>query len=462
MMRMLLILITLSVLGCKVEIPIARPHPQAPAILHPIERVAYSNDWRFETQRAAGPGEWVFVVLRLPPDSCVPITPSNADIRLLQMMPMEIDTSSGEGGRTGTFYEILPPRNEVTCSASRYVLAEWRVSKSETVTFIVGQTMLSVGVKMLPFGGQRKPFFVGMGNANLIKGHCPTAYCKKEGLLGRLYANLLVEHGLQPMQNWVRVPPIRNGVLNLDADSESGTSFRQLVQAYAISGFIGFPRARRYDDRVDYLQALEATVQAEGLVGRAWIYAVDEPQNQKALLKELALYRIFAPSLKIMVTTDRHPDLDPFIDFYAPVYNRLLADNAPDFEDYQGKALWSYLSCMGSCGPNRAEKPDVEKIPGPDTGLPDLLIDRPASRLFRFFREGAENGLNAALYYEAVEGYRLIPKGVDVTLDPWNFGGNGDGLLVFPGTTGRYGLAQDAAIASFRLKLLRHARQTYW
>lgn len=461
-MRKFLILLSIALLACEDTPLIERPMPQEPAVLHPVERIAYSDDWRFHTMRKARSGEWVFVILRLPEATCTPIKAPPATVHLLQMMPMDLPIPSSEGGKTGIFYEVLPPRNAETCKASRYVLAEWRVEASSVVQFEIAGRELSVDVQMLPFDGPSRPFFVGIGNANLIKGHCPQAYCRKESSLGRLYSNLLVEHGIQPMQNWVRVPPLRNGLLDLDAGADKGVSFRQLVQAYAISGFVGFPRARRYADRRAYLEALERTVQREGLVGRAWIYAVDEPHDMDALRDELALYRLFAPSVQIMVTTERRADLDPFIDLYAPVYNNLLSDTAPDIADYEGKGVWSYLSCMGSCGPNRAGALAVEKIPGPDTGLPDLLIDRPAARLFQFFKRGAETGLNAGFYYEASEGYRLIPKGIDITLDPWNFGGNGDGLLVFPGIPGQYGLTEHTALASFRLKLIRYARQKYW
>lgn len=463
MMRGFSVMVAALLLGCVLEMPIKRPSKEAAAVLHPIERVAYSEDWRHDTTRSAQPGEWSFVVLRMPEnETCATISASKTDVRFLQMLPMRLDTPSGEGGRTGTFYEVLPPRNAATCDASRYVLAEWRVEGTETLTFKIGSETLNVVSEMLPFSGPHRPFFVGMGNANLLKGHCPNAYCPKEAELGQVYAQLFMEHGIQPMQNWVQVPPIRNGFLDLDAGNDQGISFRQVVMDAAISGFIGFPRMRRYQDRVAYLRALERTVYREGLDGRAWVYAVDEPHDMDALIEELKLYRTYAPSLRILVTTDRRPELDPYVDVYAPVFNRLVSDSAPDFEDYTGKAVWSYMSCMGSCGPHRASKPDAEKVAGPDTGLPDLLIDRPASRLFEFFKTGAENGLAAGLHYEVVESYRMIPDGVDPTVDPWNFGGNGDGILVFPGTPGRYGLTQDAAIPSFRLKLLRYALQHYW
>lgn len=439
-----------------------RPPADSPALLHPIERIAYSNDWRRRTHRMARLGEWVFVIIRMPKNGCVDIRSNLDGIAFRQMLPITIEVPSGDGGKTGSFHEIITPRNAETCQRSRYVLAEWRLSEERRVEFSIDGSELRVDLAVEATSRTGHPFFVGMGNANLIRGHCPIAYCPREGELGRAYAELFMAHGMQPMQNWAALPPIRDGLLDLDDGRGSGRSFRQLVMASAISGFVGFPRARRYPDQVAYLAALERTVRREGLVGRAWVYAADEPGDLVALADELKLYRRHAPSIHVMVTTDRRPELDSLIDVYAPVFNRLLGDGGPDPEAYTGKMLWTYASCMGSCGPNRAAHPTTNKVPGPDTGLPDFLIDRPAKRMFAFFEAAVAHGIGAGLYYEATEGYRLIPMGIDIMTDTWNFGGNGDGLLVFPGSPGRYGLERDQPLASFRMKLIRHALQTYW
>jgi hypothetical protein len=437
--------------------------PEAAAVLHPIERIAFSDDWRTPTSRTGRAGDVAFVILRTPPNSCVPIRSRGAAVTLSQLYPIQIDTPSSEGGRTGPFYEIILPRTAATCTTSRYVLAEWTIAQDSTVQFDVGEARLIVHSQLdlrprHPF----KPFLVGQSNANLIRGHCPGQYCRKEAGLGASYAALLRAHGLSAIQNWAAVPPIRKGLLDLDHRSDAGLSFRQMVMARAPDGLVGLPRARRYADKTAYLRALEATIQSEGLQGQAWVYAVDEPADLDALKQELTAYRLLAPSVKIMVTTNRTAELDPLVDIYAPVLNHLVSSRYPNGEAYNDKTLWTYVSCQGSCGPNRAARPDAPKQPGPDTELPDLLIDRPAQRLFDWFDLAKAHGVSGLLYYEATEGYGLAQSGIDLLSDAWNFGGNGDGLLVFPGKPGQFGLDHHTPLPSFRLKLLRHAIQTRW
>ncbi len=66
------------------------------------------------------------------------------------------------------------------------------------------------------------------------------------------------------------------------------------------------------------------------------------------------------------------------------------------------------------------------------------------------------------MYYHAVEGHALYRKGIDVLTDPWNFGGNGDGVLTYPGRPGEYGLSAHTALPSFRLKLIGQAIERHW
>ncbi len=428
-----------------------------PKLLHPVERIAYTTDWRTETARRVSPGDATFVIVRAGSSACVSVETS-FPAKTYAMAPTPISVPSGRGGKTGIFYEALIPLNPVSCKLSKYILVDWTPKAEGKYIFRVDGTPLRVNVawrdQTKPI---RRPFFIGIANSHLVKAHC-FGYCRKEGELGQAYNRILTEHGLQPMQNWVRLPRLRDGRLDLDDGHETGTSFRQLVMIPAISGQIGFPRASRYNDPIAYLRALEATVSEEGLSGRAWVYAVDEPKVDGALKAMLKLYRLFAPSVRVMVTTPYRTDLADLVDIFAPVYNQLLNGHAAS----GGSETWSYASCMGSCGPRRRLNIEPARKPGPDTRLPDLLIDRPAERLFQFFRDADRLNLKAGLYYEATEGYQLAQHGHDLITDPWNYGGNGDGLLLYPGRPGEYGLTEHQPLPSMRLKLIRHALQRWW
>ncbi len=434
------------------------------AVLDPIERPAFSDDWVRHTTRTAHADDMVFVVARTGKAACAPIRVQGARATQWQMLPIETTVPSDDETAPGVFHEVLVPRSAHSCTASSYVLIEWRAGQGGPVGITQGTDKVVVDVRVVAGDpAARIPFLVGMNPANLVRGHCPDGHCPREGELLRRYADLLNAHGLQPIQTFVRFPPIRDGRLDLDAGHETGTSFRQTVMDPAIHGRIGFPRASRYPDPETYLKALQRTVVAEGLVGRAWVYAADEPRDIAALARTLTSDRIHSPDVAGMVTTNRDRRLAGLVDVYAPVFNHLVSARRPGFRAYAAGrgapvGLWTYLSCAGSCGPNRAVRPDAPRVPGPATGLADLLIDRPAARLFDFFRtvSGRVDGL---LYYEATESYRLVPMGIDIFRDTWSFGGNGDGLLVFPGRPGRFGLQAHVALPSLRLKLLRHALQ---
>jgi hypothetical protein len=432
------------------------------SVLHPVERIAFSDDWRSVTRRTLRQGAHVFVILRLGGDSCADIESTASEVRYYVAYPSRLTTPSSVGSRSGVYYEALIPRNPISCSLSQFVLAEWRPQHPGKIVFRATGAEVGITVDFKgEFTAPRRPFLVGVTNSYGLIGHCGS-YCALESELGHEYAALLARHHVQPIQNWVSFPPIRDGRLDLDDGGDEGRSFRDLVMRYSISGLIGFPRARYYDDPVSYLKALERTVVEEGLSGRAWVYVADEPRDLIALASELRLYRRFAPSVHTMVTTAYDPNLAHLVDVFAPVINWLGRANRPAVEAYSSHGLWVYASCMGSCGPSRSHKPDAPQEPGPDTGLPDFLIDRPAERLLSFFRELEEVGADAGFYYEATEGYRLVGNGVDLFEDPWNFGGNGDGLLLYPGRPGELGLKRHQPLPTMRLKLIRHAIETYW
>jgi len=432
------------------------------SVLHPIERIAFSNDWRQQTQRIVKQGAHIFVFFRLGSDPCGTIASNISEIRYYTAYPTQITHPSSIGSRTGTYYEALLPRTPDTCHLSHYVVAEWVPSSAKTAIFTYRNEQVRVETELRePFRLPLRPFLVGVTNAYGVTGHCG-GYCPKESEIGHSYAALLSKHHIQPMQNWVEFPPVKNGLLDLDAGASERVSFRDLVVNYSIYGHIGFPRSRYYVEPIAYLKALERTIHSEGLVGHAWVYVADEPTDMEALRNELALYRRHAPSVLTMVTTPYSADLAKLVDIFAPVINHLGRRGKPRATAYHRHNLWLYASCMESCGPNRAAGPDLARRPGPDTGLPDFLIDRPASRLFSFFSDAKALGARGAFYYEATEGYRLVADSVNLLEDPWNFGGNGDGLLLYPGRPGEFGFDRHRPIPTVRLKLIRHAIENFW
>lgn len=430
-------------------------------VLNSPGRLAYNADWRLRTQRKVPRGGHAMVILNLGEDRCGELSASRSDVTFSSFYPTYLSTPSSAGGQPGWYYEALVPRNSQSCRLSPFVLAEWRPEFEGALWLQQGTKKVEVQVRFEGhFIAPRHRFHIGLSNSYLIQGHC-LSYCPLEAELGDAYRKLLLDHHLSPYHHWVGVPQIIDGRLDLDADADRGLSFRQQVMADNADR-IAFPRVRGHTQPIDYLRALEQTVLNERLAGKAWVYVRDEPEDVKQLEAELMLYRTYAPSVMTLVTTPWRESLDSGIDIFAPVLHQMDGARA---QNYAKKRLWPYTSCMGSCGPNRrnfahSEPPPPQ--PGPDTGLPDLLIDRPGESIEQYFQFLNHVGADATLYYHAVEGYPLYRQGVLLRDDPWNFGGNGDGLLLFPGRPGELGLDHHQPLPSLRLKLLRQAIERRW
>lgn len=427
-------------------------------VLESIEQIAYTlpEDWGVSSVREVPPGKTAIAVLEIEGKECDPmVTPQDAIVRV--MLPYETTVPSYQGGRTGRFYEWLAPLNSETCKLSSYRLVEWIPTAEGDVKMGVGEDLVTVSI-ILKAAPTPLEFFIGAQNSYLWQGHCG-GYCNMEADLGHKYAQALRSYGVTPMDSHVILPPVKNGKLDLDATGEF--SFRKLILNYSTEHvyFPPAPRTWSVSQRTAYYQAMQNTVVSENLVGRAWVYLWDEPTSaqKSALLAELSLAKSAAPSVKMMVTTTYDSTLNTYIDVYAPVLNLLGRKGYPLPLAYSGKGLWPYVSCMDSCGPNRADNVNVSKDPGPDTGLPDMLIDRPSSFIFNYVKELRDSGADAGLYYSAVEGYRLVPMGIDIQHDAWNFGGHGDGLLFVPGRPNEMGLTEHLPIPSWRLVVLRAA-----
>jgi hypothetical protein len=428
------------------------------ALLRQVEQLAFTDDWQLHATRVLRQGAHLAVVAAVgPARQCLPIKVDQRDFKAYVILPSTLSPGSSDRSRPGVYYDILVPFNDKVCRQSPYRLLEWRPKSDGLHSIYLGDQRITVDVQFRGrFNVPARPFLVGLSNIYLTKGHC-LEYCPREAELGRKYASVMGRHHLTPIQNWVHFPPITDGRLDLDYGADRKTSFRD-IPGLAGTGLVSFPRLSKYQHSVAYLQALERTIDAEQLHGRAWVYVRDEPQDLASLRSELKLYRRYAPSVRTMVTIPYRREFRQLVDFFSPNLAHWNRDLPPALQ----ARTWPYASCMGSCGPNRAGRSQTRRLPGAEVGRPDFLIDRRADRISGYFQALAQAGAGAGLYYHAVEGYPLYRQGVDVLEDPWNFGGNGDGLLFYPGRPREFGLTEHQPLPSFRLKLIRQAIEKYW
>ena len=102
---------------------------------------------------------------------------------------------------------------------------------------------------------------------------------------------------------------------------------------------------------------------------------------------------------------------------------------------------------------NSSVRPKITHVDYAPTGAPDLVLDAPAVNEFAMFVMAFKHGLSAVHYYNTNEQWALYKFGIDVWNDQYNFGGNGDGTLMYPDRVNQ------TAFPSIRLKLIREASQ---
>jgi hypothetical protein len=134
---------------------------------------------------------------------------------------------------------------------------------------------------------------------------------------------------------------------------------------------------------------------------------------------------------------------------------------APAYADFlrsaPKKELWIYESCMshGCGGTVDIGNPNAEQLYF--TGWPSYMIDASATRSRALEWFSFQYGATGELYFETAQAY----YDHDPWQSQWDFNGNGDGTLFYPGTTSRIGGSTDIPVASIRMKMIREGMEDY-
>ncbi|HET8733602.1 MAG TPA: glycoside hydrolase domain-containing protein, partial [Anaeromyxobacteraceae bacterium] len=215
---------------------------------------------------------------------------------------------------------------------------------------------------------------------------------------------------------------------------------------------------------------------SRGWLERLFQYTCDEPPITCAWSDIPARARVAkaaSPNFRTLVTTTVQEASDngvlSSIDILVPVVNYL--DDKPGASRFSGqqrgaydaflassplKELWTYQSCMShGCGGtvNMGSPSSSDQY---FTGWPTYVIDASAVRNRAMEWISFLHRVSGELYYETTMAY-----GHDPWNDQWDFTGNGDGTLFYPGTPGRIGGTADIPVASIRLKMIREGMEDY-
>lgn len=216
------------------------------------------------------------------------------------------------------------------------------------------------------------------------------------------------------------------------------------------------------------------------VTANAYQYIIDEPAigtNFDSVVQSVSAY----PWIKPMMTaplrqrdyrvgsptygklSDWSPVVQAGIKLHVPVMEQFCQETwkgSGEFyackSDYDAakKEVWLYTSNMahGNDG-------------GTSSGAPDLVLDRSAVEEFGFFLASLKYDIKGLLYYNTIQGWAESATR-DLWKDAYQFGGQGDGLLLMPDTTrvlqidGTYKVVSNQqAFPTMRLKALREASQ---
>jgi Domain of unknown function (DUF4091) len=209
---------------------------------------------------------------------------------------------------------------------------------------------------------------------------------------------------------------------------------------------------------------------ARGWLPKLFDYSCDEPPAgctwAEARARTAKIHN-GSPLLATLVTTDiakaTAQGLFDLVDLLTPVLDAIEPKNRPNqrgrydaFLAKPHKRLWWYQSC------DQHESCSNGFVGGAGSTWPSYMIDATPvrNRVFQWF--AFLDRIGGELYYEI--DYCWVSDRC-ASPDPWTsvyaFGGNGDGTLIYPGTTDRIGGTTPIALPSIRLKLIRDGMQDY-
>jgi len=214
---------------------------------------------------------------------------------------------------------------------------------------------------------------------------------------------------------------------------------------------------------------------AQGWGDRLFQYTCDEPPLTCAwadIPARAQIARTATPPLRTLVTTTIHESnahgVTDSIDIMVPAINfmddrpgsRFAGNQRASYDAFlagsPGRELWLYQSCMShGCGGtvNMGTPSEYDVY---STGWPSYMIDASAPRNRAMQWLAFKYDATGELYYEVAMAYPHDPW-----TNQWDFSGNGDGTLFYPGTPAKIGGTSHVPVASIRLKMIREGMEDY-
>ena len=379
--------------------------------------------------------------------------------RFYEILPFVTTHRSYAGAPLGTHWDPVVQKSKICVSGGGWILGEVVLPSVGAAGKYEGEITLGDGVtiplslKLWNLDMPDEPtvaLYSELTTWFLLLGHYGK-WNEGEEQLAQKYIRRMAEHRMVPIKHWLKVPNLQSGGLDL-----STVFFKNVVEPLPEWARISVPfewpiKASPLTEK--YFSEISKELKQAKVRDRAFVYLWDEPrpEDSKDLLAALRMVKRAAPELKVLVTTTYKKELEPYVDIFVPVMDQFDRKGFPPVEDYQrlkskGKEFWLYNSCMShGCGNDE------------DSGSPDWMIDRPGSHVRVLGWLAQHFGMRNLLYYSSDNGYQHFAAGRDPWKDLWDFTGNGDGTLFYPGRPGLQGLSDHQPIDSLRIKLWRQS-----
>jgi len=147
----------------------------------------------------------------------------------------------------------------------------------------------------------------------------------------------------------------------------------------------------------------------------------------------------------------------PVVNFVEGKEGEYAGDQSAQYRQAaaDGKTVWIYSSCMShGCGGTVGGEYEDPSL----AGWPSLMIDHTALRNRALPWVAYRFGFTGELYWDSA--YAFVTK-ADPWVDQWDFTGNGDGTLLYPGTPAKIGGTTHIPVESIRMKHIRDGIEDY-
>jgi hypothetical protein len=310
---------------------------------------------------------------------------------------------------------------------------------------------------------------------SIAKGHKVDPASDEARALLRQYATSLLAHRLSAYGMGMDPPRVRfvGGRAELDF-SDYDREMAPFLEGTVLPSGARFTStdvrdskaAKTDEEKVAYYRAFREHFEKKGWKTQLFFYAKDEPKPEELQLVRTQAKRVReASNIPVLVTSPLDSALEGAADILTPTLNCFFPRKGPETcknvqptqalrRALPSKAkVWWYQSCNShGCNMGPSKDKAVEEV---YSGWASYMVDHPAPLNRAMGTLAFIAGVDGELYFDTVYAYN--------TKDPWKdlfeFGGNGDGTLFYPGTPDRVG--GHLPIESLRLKAIRDGLEDY-